>query len=78
MLNDHTDNVNSIALDHKFVYSISDDATLRVYSKADWTEVLCVKVPVMRIDSLALDENAVYIACSDGSIRCLLKSQIED
>ncbi|MHA1951141.1 MAG: hypothetical protein ACXAAO_00795 [Candidatus Thorarchaeota archaeon] len=78
VLNDHTDNVNSIALDHTFVYSISDDATLRVYSKSDWTEVLCVKVPVMRIDSITLDDDAVYIACSDGSIRQLMKSQIED
>ncbi len=76
VLDGHTDNVNSVAIDGVFVYSISDDKTLRVYSKSDWTEVLCIKVPG-RIEVLTLDDSSVYFGCSDGSIRQLLKTQIE-
>lgn len=78
VLEGHSDNVNSIATDSAYVYSISDDATLRIYSKSDWTEVLCIRVPVMRIDALTIDERSVYIGCSDGSIRQLLKTRIKD
>ncbi len=76
VLDGHTDNVNSVAIDGVFVYSISDDKTLRVYSKSDWAEVLCIKVPG-RIEVLTLDDSSVYMGCSDGSIRQLLKTQIE-
>ena len=35
VLQGHTDNVNDVATDKKYVYSISDDSTLRVYLKKD-------------------------------------------
>jgi WD40 repeat protein len=76
-LEGHTDNVNAISVDHKFVYSISDDASLRVYSKSDWMEVYTVQLPVTKIDALTIDGDSLYLGCSDGSIRQLLKKHIE-
>jgi WD40 repeat protein len=77
LLEGHTDNVNAISVDHKFVYSISDDASLRVYSKSDWMEVYTVQLPVTKIDALTIDGDSLYLGCSDGSIRQLLKKHIE-
>jgi hypothetical protein len=69
--------VNAVATDNYFVYSISDDSTFRVYSKTDWSEFLCLELDMMRIESMTIDVNSIYISCSDGSIRLLSKNNLE-
>jgi len=76
VLQGHTDNVNAVATDRKFIYSISDDSTFRIYSKNDWHEVLCIDVDVVRIDAMTSDEKYVYIGCADGSVRRFSKADL--
>ena len=77
VLEGHTDNINAIAIDHHFVYSVSDDSTLRIYSKNSWDQVLCINPDVLRIDVMTSDEKFIYIGCADGSVRKFSKENLE-
>ncbi len=60
-LDGHTDNVNALAVDDNRVYSASDDGTVRVYDKADWTQwVLDLENGPLK--TLVIDDEYIYLA----------------
>jgi hypothetical protein len=61
-----------------FVYSGSDDGTMRVYSKSDWSEVAVLESGVGRVIDLIHDDTHVYFGCADGNIRYFPKSLLFD
>lgn len=60
ILDGHTDNVNSVQTDDKHVYSVSDDGSLRVYNKTDWTQWVldCENGP---LKALVTDASYIYL-----------------
>ncbi|MDF1538471.1 MAG: hypothetical protein P1Q69_06175 [Candidatus Thorarchaeota archaeon] len=72
-LDGHTDNVNAIAVDETRVYSSSDDGTVRVYDKTDWTQwVLDLQSGPLK--TLVIDDEHIYVAGNDCLIRKVPKS----
>jgi WD40 repeat protein len=67
VLEGHKDNVNDIMVHQENVYSVSDDGTLRIYSKEDWSQRLVVEVD-QRINAITGDTDSIYLACGDSSI----------
>ncbi|MHA1909275.1 MAG: WD40 repeat domain-containing protein [Candidatus Thorarchaeota archaeon] len=66
-LEGHTDNVNAIAVDDNAVYSVSDDGTLRVYNKSDWSSSV-VDLESRTLKSLVLDQSHIYLGGNTGEI----------
>lgn len=67
VLEGHKDNVNDILVDKENVYSVSDDGTLRIYAKEDWSQKIVVEID-QRINALAIDSDSIFLACGDYSI----------
>jgi hypothetical protein len=67
ILDGHKDNVNDIRIDEGNVYSVSDDGTVRIYSKEDWSQKIVIEVD-QRINAITTDTDSIYIACGDASI----------
>jgi WD40 repeat protein len=77
-LKGHNDNVNALAVDDLYVYSVSDDGTLRVYSKSDWHEVAIIDSGVGKVIDVTHDDTLVYFGCADGNIRFFSKVKLTD
>lgn len=67
ILEGHKDNVNDVMVDRENVYSVSDDGTLRIYSKEDWSQKIVVEID-QRINAISLDADSIFLACGDSSI----------
>jgi hypothetical protein len=70
--------VNALGVDDSYVYSASDDGTMRVYSKSDWSEVVVIESGVGRVLDLIHDDSHVYFGCADGNIRFFSKDELDD
>jgi WD40 repeat protein len=66
-LEGHTDNVNEIAFDEDAVYSVSDDGTLRAYSKNDWSSTF-VDLESGPLKAMVHDSSHIYIGGNTGEI----------
>ena len=71
----HRDNINAIAVDQRFIYSVSDDGTVKVYSKSDWSEAASIDIGLGRVIDLTHDDKFIYFGCSDGNVRYIAKNQ---
>jgi hypothetical protein len=67
ILEGHTDNINALAKHNNHVYSVSDDATLRIFSlsKAESRVLNLARGP---ISDMIIDSQSVFLACNDNSI----------
>jgi WD40 repeat protein len=75
-LDGHSDNVNTLALDRHYVYSVSDDRTLRIYLKDSWKQHVVAHLDALRVKGLAVDSTHVYVGGSDLIVRCILKDDL--
>ncbi|MHA2425255.1 MAG: WD40 repeat domain-containing protein [Candidatus Thorarchaeota archaeon] len=66
-LEGHIDNVNAIALDDDAIYSISDDGSLRVSLKTDWSSKF-VDLEIGPLKTLVLDHSHIYLGGNTGEI----------
>ncbi len=66
-LEGHADNVNTLAVDDDAVFSVSDDGTLRVYKKTDWSQIT-VDFESGPIKALVLDKSHIYLGGNMGEI----------
>lgn len=68
VLEGHSDNVNSIFVDEEYVYSVSDDGTLRLYRKSDWSESEVLNLKTRALNAIASDGNALFIGGASGHV----------
>ncbi len=74
----HSDNINALAVDDEHLYSVSDDCTLRVYRILDQSSLAVIDFDVMAINDITLDNDSVYIACRDRTVRKIPKSVLTE
>ena len=67
ILDGHKDNINDITIDDANIYSVSDDGTIRIYSKEDWSQKIVIEID-QRINAITTNADSIYIACGDASI----------
>ena len=67
LLEGHNDNVNAIAVDTEAVYSVSDDGTIRVYQKNDWSSTWA-NLETGPLKALVLDKSHIYLGGTTGNI----------
>jgi len=72
LLEGHTDNVNVITGDEHYIYSVSDDGSLRSYSKSDWSQTVLI-ASRRAVKTLLLYEDHLYISDADGKIMKIRK-----
>ncbi|MFW9847689.1 MAG: hypothetical protein ACFFF4_01025 [Candidatus Thorarchaeota archaeon] len=77
ILEGHTDNVNAIAIDDDSIFSVSDDGTLRRYSKNDWTSSF-VDLQSGPLNAIVLDQSNIYLGGNAGNIWKIPKSLFRD
>ena len=68
ILSDHSDNVNALAVDDISIYSVSDDGTIRVNQKSNWSESVVIDQEIGIIKALAIDSEYIYIGGADNKV----------
>jgi WD40 repeat protein len=74
VLHGHRDNINALAVDGHYIYSASDDSTVRIYSKESWLEIASVDIGLGRVIDLTHDDKFIFFGCADGNVRYLAKN----
>ncbi|MGY5876052.1 MAG: hypothetical protein RTU30_09920 [Candidatus Thorarchaeota archaeon] len=74
----HSDNINALAVDGEYLYSVSDDSTLRVYRISDQSSLAVIDFDGMAMNDITLDQDSVYIACRDRTVRKIPKSALTE
>jgi hypothetical protein len=67
LLEGHSDNVNVIVGDSNRIYTVSDDGTLRSFSKSDWSTVV-LRVSTRPLKTLLSYDGFLYISNPEGRI----------
>ncbi len=78
LIEGHSDNINALVVDGDYLYSISDDKSLRVYRISDQSNLAVIDFDVMAINDITLDNDSVYIACRDRTVRKIPKSVLTE
>ncbi|MHA1637717.1 MAG: hypothetical protein ACTSUO_01125 [Candidatus Thorarchaeota archaeon] len=73
ILSGHSDNVNALAVDDSLIYSVSDDGTLRVNVKSNWSEGEVINPGIGVINALASDSDDIYIGGADNKVTKISK-----
>lgn len=76
LLEGHEDNVNAIVSDKSRVYSISDDGSLRSYTKSDWTQTI-LPISSRPLRAMIQQEEHLIVCDSHGRILKIPKSIFE-
>ncbi|MBD3407887.1 MAG: hypothetical protein GF411_17335 [Candidatus Lokiarchaeota archaeon] len=72
---EHSDNINGIAVDIEYIYTISDDCTLRIYQKDNFEAVGVLTLGFIPKD-LTQDSTRLFIAGSNGKICVISKHSL--
>ncbi|MHA1271158.1 MAG: ADP-ribosylation factor-like protein [Candidatus Helarchaeota archaeon] len=65
----HGDGINEIAVDDRYIYSGSDDKTVRVWDKLSFKEVAILQGHSDSVNAVASDDRYIYTGSSDNTIR---------
>ena len=78
-LEGHTEEVNAVALsqDGDTIVSGSNDGTVKVFSKSDWSLKTSIDPGVGRVQDLDQDDRHIYFGCADGNIRFIAKGLLD-